>query len=136
MINFKIILLFLQSWTNVFKELNIRVCGEDGGVGESRARFIPQIHLDNIHISLNNPENDPNSGRTNSPQVNVEKRPHQRDSAMWMGANWPAGLLAGGRDAAGMEGEEEQTHTSHPRHAGPKRGRWITQHVALKTRKG
>ena len=39
--------------------------------------YIPWIQLGNSQISVNNPENDPKTGRTDSPQLHVEKRSHE-----------------------------------------------------------
>ena len=55
----------------------LRTSGEDGRVGGSKAYLIPQIQLDNTHISINNLESDPKTGGTDSLQLNVEKRPYQ-----------------------------------------------------------
>lgn len=34
----------------------------------------PKIYLENLHVSVNNPENVPQTDRTDSSQLNVEKR--------------------------------------------------------------
>ena len=36
----------------------------------------PQTELEDSHISVSNSENDPQTSRTDSPELNVEKKPH------------------------------------------------------------
>ena len=47
---------------------------EDGAVGGTQVHLFPWLFLDNTDIIVNNPENDPNTGTTDCPQLNVEKR--------------------------------------------------------------
>ena len=44
----------------------------------SYTQLFPWIQLDNINISVNNSEKDSKTPRTDSLQLNIEKRPHQK----------------------------------------------------------
>lgn len=74
-----------------------------------------QIQLDNTHIRVNHPENNSKIGGTDSPQLCIEKRPHQRGwerhKCGWE-LNGPAGLLEGERNNGGTEKGEKQTLTA------------------------
>ena len=70
---------------------------EDDGVRGPYAHLVPRIHLNNTHISVNNPENDPKMGRTDSPQINVQKRPHH-SGYKGQGYSRNQVLSMGGRD--------------------------------------
>lgn len=59
----------------LIKMNQIRISREDGGVGGSQAH--PVDATKNTHIRVNNSEDDQKTGRTNPPQLSVEKRPHQ-----------------------------------------------------------
>lgn len=48
----------------------------------------PTKKLDNTYNSVNNPENDPEMGRTDDPQLIVEKRQQQKRAEMWSRAKW------------------------------------------------
>ena len=45
---------------------------------EDPTHLISQIHLDNIYIDVNNPENDPKTGRADAPQLIVVKRSQEK----------------------------------------------------------
>lgn len=49
-----------------------RTYGDNGGVGGSKAYLISSIQLDDTHINVNSPENDPKAARTESSQLNRE----------------------------------------------------------------
>lgn len=51
---------------------------EDGEAGGSSAQPVPQMYRENTHIRVNSPENDLKTGRRDSPQLSVEKKPHRR----------------------------------------------------------
>ena len=52
------------------------ISGEGGEIGGSQNLLVPWVYLDNTHIRVNNPDNDPKTARTDFPQLNVEKRVH------------------------------------------------------------
>ena len=64
----------------------VQTRGEDGGVGGSWAHLIPQIHLDNTHISADNPENNPKTGTIDSAAKCTEETTLKRVE-MQSGAN-------------------------------------------------
>lgn len=57
-----------------YKEQCLVSSGEDGRVRRSSAHFVVWIHPDNTYISVNNPENNQQTRRTDSPQLIIEKR--------------------------------------------------------------
>ena len=63
---------------------------------------------DNSHISVNNPENDPKTGRTDSQKLNIEKRPHQGRKG-GDALKGPMGRSTGGRDTVDTEIGKQQT---------------------------
>lgn len=60
------------------KELQEKLPGKTEEYEDPKAHLILQIPTDNMYISSNNPQNDLKTGRTDSPQPNIQKRPHQR----------------------------------------------------------
>ena len=72
------------------------------------------MQLDNTYVRINNPGDYPKTGRTDSSQLTIEKRPHQRG---WGGHRWglelkgPVGLSIEGRDTTSIKREKKQTFT-------------------------
>lgn len=108
------IIVYLKQW----QVLDFR---KDGRIGRSKAHLVLWIHLDNIHTSVNNPENNMQTGRLDL-TANAEKRSHLR---RWSGAKLTHGTAHRRERITGMERGEEQTPISYPRHRGPTLGRQI-----------
>lgn len=94
---------------NVLKHLGL-LSREDGRVGEFRTRLLPWVQEDNIHIIVNNPENDSKSGRTNS---TVKCREESRRVKMWWGTK-PSGSGHQAENNGHRKGREADYRTGEP----------------------
>ena len=84
----------------------------NGGVERPYAHLIPWIQLNNIRISINNPENDLKTGRTNSTTKGREEATLKKVERvkMWSGSERDHGQ-PWGDGAGGAEKGEKQTFT-------------------------
>lgn len=69
-------------------------------VGKPKSQLVLWIQLNNTHISVNNPENDPKTGRANFRTKCGEEVTLKRigRAETWLGTKQTMGLYAGGRD--------------------------------------
>lgn len=75
----------------------------------------------NSHISTTKAENDLKNGRTDFPQLFVERRPHQKKvggAKTWWGTKLPVRLITDGRDTTSTEKVEKQTPSQAPQAQG------------------
>lgn len=75
---------------------------------------MPQIHLGDTHISVNNPQNDPKTIRTDSPQLVIEKRPYQKNKnqkrvEIQLGTKATHEMSIGWKNTTSIEKGKEQT---------------------------
>ena len=83
---------------------------------------------EHTYIRINNTENDPKTGRTGSPHLNVEKRGHiqeGRKEEIWSGANATYDTIPRRKGCLGIErgGKWSRPHAKHPRDGRTSQGR-------------